>query len=155
MQNLIQNLQKLQNFLSKDVYDIVGGEAEDFYKQSFENEGFTDRNYVRWQDVKRRTNPRPSQKGKASANLPILTNSGDLHDSIHYEAVPDGVKIHASGKGDDGGKIAKVHNEGGKAGRKGHEFDMPQRQFIGPSETLNRQLNYKVKTKIKTILNTP
>ena len=34
---------------------------------------------------------------------------------------------------------AAVHNDGGRAGG-GHKTEIPKRTFIGPSETLNKQI---------------
>jgi len=76
MENLIKKLQEVQNFLNGDVYEVVGIEAENFYRQSFRNEGFTYTSLEKWADVKCRTNPRPSQREKASAGRPILTDTG-------------------------------------------------------------------------------
>ena len=166
MENLIEKLQKANNFFSKDVYEVIGGEAEKFYKKSFRDEGFTDKSLEKWKDVKRRTNPRPSQRKKASSSgsrkfvspegvetsgQAILTNSGYLGESIKYEVTPPYIVIHASGKGDDGGKIAQVHNEGGKAGRKSKQFDMPQRQFIGKSATLKNLITEEIKSRLNNL----
>lgn len=52
--------------------------------------------------------------------------------------------------GNDKVPYAKVHNEGGRAGR-GAGFDMPQRQFIGESAELEEKITTRIHSYLKTV----
>ena len=145
MKNLISKLQGVQNFLADGVYDVVGVEAENFHRQSFDKEGFTDKAFKKWENVNRRTNPGRTARAKTLAGRPILTQSGDLKESIRYAKKPPYVVIHSDKE------YAQVHNEGGSAGRTGRQFTMKQRQFIGKSETLNSIITDKITQRLKSI----
>lgn len=146
MDNLSQKLQAIQNFLKDGVFDVVGVEAENFYKESFRNQGFTDNNLEKWEDVKRRTNPGRSTRAQTAARRPILTGqTGELGESVYYEKKPPHVAIKSDKD------YAQVHNEGGTAGRTGRQFDMKQRKFIGKSAKLNERITAKIKAKLKGI----
>ena len=69
----------------------------------------------------------------------ILRESGDLSRSIKQRNMPPsgaGVYTDPSEFKRDGRVYAAVHNFGLKAGRSGHQFQMPQRQFMGHSSAL-------------------
>ena len=143
MDEFIRKLQACQRFLNNGVFEVVGNEAVSHYKKSFRDEGFTNKTLVRWKEVKRRINPR--NKAKASARLPILTQSGELGNSIRWRLEANAVIISSD-------KVyAEVHNIGGRAGR-GRGFRMPKRQFIGHSSALNLRINQKIKDHITRIL---
>lgn len=67
-----QKIEELKQFAaSDDIKDIVGKEAVDHFKESFQNEGFTDETLNPWKDVKRRDPASPwyghsGQTGKFS-----------------------------------------------------------------------------------------
>jgi hypothetical protein len=44
----------VNRFIQKDAPKIAGKEAVDHFRDSFQNEGFTDANLEKWKDVKRR-----------------------------------------------------------------------------------------------------
>lgn len=132
MKNLKEQLRKLTKMVGSDIYHIVGAEATKHYKQSFRDEGFTDSSLEKWADVKRRTHPR--HKKAASARRKILTgDTGDLGRSLEHKRQGKAVAIHSDKP------YAKVHNEGGRAGR-GKGFTMKKRQFIGKSAELDRKI---------------
>ncbi len=68
-----QKMEQLKAFTSgDDIKDILGNEAVNHYKESFQNEGFTDEVLNPWKDVKRRDPSSPwyghsEQRGKFSA----------------------------------------------------------------------------------------
>jgi phage gpG-like protein len=146
MQDFINRINELNNFLQNDVQDIVGTEAVNHFKQSFHDEAFSDKSEkdMPWQEVKRRQSSKNS--GKAAATRKILTGeTGDLGDSISYEKENRDVAIKSD-------KIyAQVHNEGLKAGR-GKGFMMPKRPFIRKSVMLINNISSKVKTRITNIM---
>ena len=143
MQNLIEKLKKINNYLNNGVFETVGNEAVSHYKKSFRDEGFTNQNLKKWKEVKRRMNPRNPKA--ASATLPILTKSGELGDSIKWARGSGRKVVIRSDK-----VYAKVHNEGGRAGR-GKGFQMPKRQYIVKSAELTKKINDKVGKQINTI----
>jgi phage gpG-like protein len=145
MQNFIEKLKKIKNYLNSGVFETVGDEAVSHYKKSFRDEGFTDRNLKKWKEVKRRINPR--NPDAAAATRPILTGSGELGDSIKWGRGSGRKVIVRSDK-----VYAKVHNEGLRAGR-GKGFKMPKRQFVGKSAELVRKINAKVVKNIDIIAN--
>ena len=64
---------------------ILGKTARDFFRESFQKEGFSNTAFVPWQEVQRRgANGHKIAKGSAGSR-PILTgNTGDLGESIDY-----------------------------------------------------------------------
>lgn len=146
MQEFIEKVTRLHNFIQNDAARIVGKEAVDHYKQSFQDEAFSDKSEgdEPWKEVERRKNPR--SKNRAAAQRKILTGeTGELGDSISYSAAGQFVMIKSD-------KVyAKVHNEGLRAGR-GRGFKMPKRQFIGKSQLLNQRINKKLKAEKTNIL---
>ncbi|MFV0482978.1 MAG: hypothetical protein ACK5MG_02625 [Bacteroidales bacterium] len=49
-----QKIQEIKDFIEDDAKDIAGTEAVEFYKDSFNKEGATDKQLTKWADVKRR-----------------------------------------------------------------------------------------------------
>ncbi|MDR1155813.1 MAG: phage virion morphogenesis protein [Bacteroidales bacterium] len=145
MDNLIKKLQALQKFLTDGVYDVVCVEAENFYRKTFDMEGFTDRGFRKWDNVQRKLRPARTKSEKTLAGRPILTESGDLKKSVHAEKKPPYVIIHADRE------YAQVHNEGGMSGRTGRQFVMKQRQFIGKSAALNERITSGITRRIKNL----
>lgn len=129
--------------MQKDIPIIVGVEAVNFFKQGFEDEGFTDKSFERWAEVKRRM----GQGKGADAVRKILTGrTGNLKDSIDYDVEPWKVIVYANPQNVGAGEnYAATHNFGGVV----NGVFVPQRQFIGHSE----QLNDKIKEKIENYLN--
>jgi phage gpG-like protein len=141
---------KLNEGLENDIADIVGTEAVNHFKESFQNEGFTDNAIEKWVEVKRRQG-----KGKgADATRKILTGrTGALGESIEYTKEPGKVIISANplNSGADT-NYAAVHNFGvSNAGRKRNTV-IPQRKFIGHSQALNQKIYNKIEKWIKNLL---
>jgi hypothetical protein len=89
MQDFIKNIKKIQIYLNDRVFEVVGNEAVRHYKKSFRNEGFTDSKLTKWEKVKRRQKPRKTKRKDGSKPLAwdrakILTQSGELGDSITF-----------------------------------------------------------------------
>ncbi|BDD11664.1 hypothetical protein FUAX_40960 (plasmid) [Fulvitalea axinellae] len=145
MRDFIQNIKALQDYINTEALDDIGDEAVSHYKKSFRDEAFSDKSEkdMPWQEVKRRQGNK--RKKRAANTRKILTgDTGDLGRSIDYRKENRAVIITNP-------KIyAKVHNEGGKAGKT--EFTMPKRQFIGPSLILNRKLKSRLTRNFKRIL---
>lgn len=141
-----------------DIKDIIGVEAVNHFQQSFANEGFTDKQVVKWADVKRRD---PNSKwyghsgqtgmvSEAAKTRKILTGeTHELRESISYVHIDRGVKVS------NATPYAAVHQFGRMAkiyGKK--EFTMTPRPFMGKSVLMVGKINDKIKREIKNILST-
>lgn len=152
-----QKMAKIKEFSGgPKILDILGVEAVNHYKQSFQDEGFTDQVLNPWKDVKRR-DPQSKwyghsgQTGKFSAartTAKILTGeTRELQNAITYRRIENGVRVS------NDKPYASVHNYGGMAkiyGKK--EFQMPQRKFIGKSAVLVKNINAKIHREFISIL---
>lgn len=78
----------------------------------------------------------------------LMVDSAALMNSIRTAETSPQRVVWSAGNG----KVpyAKVHNEGGRAGR-GAGFDMPQRQFMGQSKELEEQIDKRIQTYLKGI----
>jgi phage gpG-like protein len=167
-EQFIRQLQEQSKEIAKLIQDIpriIGVEAVNHFKENFQKEGFDQPKT--WQEVKRRQGvQRPNH---AEDSLPILTGSGNLGRSIQYEVGQNQVTIFSDVE------YAEIHNEGGvikttanvgahTRTRNGKTFTVrahnrvmnttiPQRQFIGESEYLNKQIEKGIDERIKAILN--
>jgi phage gpG-like protein len=143
MKDFIEKIARLHDFIENDLAHIVGKESVDFYKESFDNEGFIGENLEKWKEVKRRQNPR--NKGRAAGTRKILTGeTKELAESIGYKAEGRKVKISSD-------KVyAEIHNKGGRAGR-GHKSVIHARPFIKKSASLIKRLNRRLKRKIQNL----
>lgn len=140
-------LQKeFKELFEKYAPTIAGKTAVSYFKKNFQNEAW---GRVKWQEVKRRTDPHV--KG-AKATRKILTGeTGDLARSIEIKSISNGqVVIWTSPSAFSKEPYGRVHNEGLRAGRdKG--FIMPKRQFMGESEELNALIISEIERKLKQI----
>lgn len=177
--NLAEALKKhhkaVKNYIDNDAPDVIGTLAVNHAQDSFVDEGYTDVQFQAWKEVKRRE----TGKGKPrDQTRPILSDTGDLKDSIRYEKNGNLIQIGTDVK------YAKTHNEGGtitlparsetftrvrhSSGKKKGKFSggttsgkgftfkeskitMPQRQFIGKSKQLEEQIKEKIKRDLKRI----
>lgn len=126
---LQSSIPQLEQQILRDVIEV---EAEAFHAKNFRQEGFTDVGNQPWQP--RKATKKDAGKGKRG----LLVDTGAM-------------KRHAT-TGEVRGKqvdftfplaYMRVHNEGGKAGR-GAGFQMPKRQFVGPSQYLEHRIQQKV-----------
>ena len=131
----IRKIIRLAKFAKNDLKHIVGTEAVKDSKANFRDGGFNGR---KWE-------PRKKSNRKGKRDTKPLTNTGDLGDSIDYNADFNEVKVGTEFS------WAKVHNEGGKAGR-GKGFTMPKRQFVGVADRMKGKLEDKIKREIEKIL---
>jgi phage gpG-like protein len=140
--NLQEMLGELQDFANNDAPEIIGKMAKDFYKESFQNEGFTDKDLGEWPEVERRKNPKRPERSAATRK--ILTGStGNLGRSIEYYTEKGAVTIRSEVYSPTGFNYAPVHNWG--------TDKIPQRQFVGDSETLNEKILERMREKAREI----
>lgn len=144
--NLDEKIRRLKHYLQEDAPEIIGTEAVNFFQESFQNEGFTDKTLQKWKEVKRRLNARSGER-KAAASRPILTGeTGELADSITYHIQGTDAVISSDKP------YAKAHNEGTDNAGRNHNVSIPQRRFVGPSETLDQTIMDIIEADIDRIL---
>lgn len=122
--------QYLRNF--KDTKNTlprkVGVIAKNHYLLSWRNQGFTDQTIDPWAQRKR------ADKGRA-----ILVKSGALRASIRVRSATfDRIRV-----GSYGIPYARIHNRG--------EGPMPVRQFVGPSDSMNRKIKRQIGRELKSV----
>lgn len=139
-----------------DIKDILGTEAVNHFKESFQNEGFTDETLNPWKDVKRRDPAsawygHSGQTGKfsnARTSAKVLSGeTRELQNSITFDHIAYGARIKSDKP------YAAVHQFGGPAkiyGKK--EFQMTPRPFMGRSAVLVSNINAKIKREFMRIL---
>ena len=146
-QQFTQSLSKMVIELKKFIEDtgpngaptIVGTTASDFFTQNFDRQGFLNRGLQPWPDVKRRTNPRNTPRGKTAAGRRILFGeTRNLSRSIDYDAQKGKVIIFSDVH------YAPYHNQG--------TSKLPKRQFIGDSAELDKLVISELDKKIKNII---
>lgn len=141
--NIKRQQQKLSTAINKQLPKIIGKRAVSIFKQNFQLEGFQDGAVEKWQEVKRRANPRA--KGAAKTRKILTGKTADLGRSLKYETGAASVTIFSDVI------YADVHNLGLRAGR-GKGFKMPKRQFIGDSEQINQMVDQEITKAINKIL---
>lgn len=165
-QKLQQRIKQLQNELRNRLPKVLAAQAERHFKQSFRDQGFTDRALVRW---------RPSRGVKAGRTL---RRSGLLFNSIRIaRADAGGIVIVAGGPYVP---YARIHNEGGtiqrqvtrrahqrKAHRRGRSLvkehsvrrhqarlnvHLPKRQYMGKSQVLDTAMRNGILNSVQRIM---
>lgn len=127
---------KTDKFINSVAPLIANNIAVEKFKHNFDTESFFGK---KWQEVQRRISTSKSylynsRHHPSRNNRKILTgDTGDLGRSISSRFSPAQTVIYSD-------KVySAVHNEGLQAGR-GSGFIMPQRQFIGESEELIKDI---------------
>ena len=98
---LIAKIKAAHQYIEKSVPKLIGGLAVEYFKASFENEGFTDTTTIKW----------ASRKSKTRLNKKILIGQGSgdhLADSIAYKITGNTIVIYTDKP------YAQIHNDGGK-----------------------------------------
>lgn len=166
----------MKRFMESEVPRIVGTEAVNHFKESFDNEGFKGKRINLFSRVFNpgkgtdKWKPRAFET-KASKGKSILHGSGELEDSIDYRTEPGRVIIFSDKE------YAQIHNEGGKipvtkkmrsffwamfyetgeevyknmAMTKKKEIEIPARTFMAFSEALNRKIEKKLDKRVDQI----
>lgn len=159
--DLARHQMELSKYIKRDAPRIAGKFGVDHFRESFDNEGFTNNGLHKWP-------ARQSDTGRR-----ILTGATrELQDSIDYKT--DLAKVSF---GSDK-EYASIHNRGGKTkahiirarrgkalkfGYKGGDIfrrkvnhpgsNIPQRQFIGHSKELVEKIDERIERDITNILN--
>lgn len=170
-QNSIKKIQRAINYLNNDAKTIMGVEAVNHFKESFKNQGFTDKTLEKWEDVERRnpqspwygfsygsTVAKPGRKKRnpnsmtnyspAATKRPILSGqSQELLNSITWTATSNGVRVFSNLK------YANIQNNGGNIQIFGNaDGRIPRRQFMGKSEVMRSKIRKQIITDLKKIL---
>lgn len=152
---------------------IMGTEAQNHFKTSFRNQGFTDNGLETWQKRKRtrggegrailvksgtlRRSLRKVRKGALSvsiiSNLPYATihNEGGI---IEKKARTHILSFNSKGKF----QRQRTEKQRSKTSymQKAHigayKIKIPKRQFVGYSETLHRRLTNKIEYKLRNLI---
>jgi len=145
--------------MSGKLQRIIGAEGLRHFDKSWDKEGFADNGLDKWparqwnkSKTKKKGGLRKDYKrwkAKDKGRRLLMSHRTDtkgkhLRHSITYRVVGTKV-IFSTDK-----PYAKVHNEGGKAGR-GIGFTMKKRQFMGPSRDLDRKIKKKLDKELDKI----
>jgi phage gpG-like protein len=144
--NHLLNISKeMRKFTHEDAPVIMGKNAVDHFTENFQQEGFVNNGLQKWDEVKRRMNPKITG---AAASRPILTGeTGDLGMSIDYKNAENGEVTIFSDL-----PYSEAHNEGTTTAGRSHNVTIPQRQFIGDSAELDKKNLEEIEKHVKRIL---
>lgn len=140
---------EVAGMIKKDLPRIIGVEGKNHFEASWRHQGFKDQGIERWKP--RKAPPRLTKSGKISKtylewkrknNRPILYSHASDRKGIHLKDSIRSIVGVARVTFATDKPYAKVHNEGGRAGR-GSGFRMPKRQFMGRSRTLDKRIGDK------------
>lgn len=170
-QKTIQKIRQAREYLQTDAKTIMGVEAVNHFKESFKNQGFTDKSLKKWEEVERRkpqsdwygfqygsTTARPGQKKRnkqsmtnfspAATRRPILSGeTQELLNSITWKPTPAGVVVYSNLK------YAQVQNQGGNIKIFGKASGkIPARKFMGQSEVLRKTIQKQIISDLQKIL---
>lgn len=146
-QKLKRIAKELSRYIKQDAPIIIGTEAVNFFSESFENEGFTDKNLVKWKEVKRRLNAREGKR-KASAKYKILSSErNNLSESLNFHIQGKQVIITSDVE------YAEAHNEGTNHAGRNRNVSIPKRQFVGKSQKLDEIIEKEITKDLKRIFN--
>lgn len=116
--------------MKADLPDAIGLMAKQHFQGNFTRQGFDD---SKWVEVKRRLG---KGKGVDKTRAILSGRSGRLKKSIHVDKATWNKVVIAT----DRLAYAKIHNEGGRAGR-GLKSVIPKRQYMGDSPVLMARIN--------------
>lgn len=150
--DLLRFAEKFTEKLTEIVPIIIGVEGQKHFEESFDNEGFTDKNLKKWRKRKfsGKKTKADGSKTKAFSNFQRKDQGRAI--LVSHQSDTDGTHLKDSIRNSHTEKqvtfetdkaYAQVHNEGGHAGR-GEGFEMPQRQFMGASEELDDKIEAKL-----------
>jgi phage gpG-like protein len=129
----------IERTLNDDVPLVAANKVASLFRRNFRTQSFFGK---KWKEVQRRipgTKPYKAAGYKIKGSRhpswrtdPILTISGDLGRSIRYK-VEKGTAIVYSDL-----KYSEAHNEGTTTAGRNHSTTIPQRQFIGDHEEVDK-----------------
>jgi len=132
---------EVKSLLRDKMPVVIGEEARRFILDNFKAQSYTDKSVKPWTTRKRSTASDRRIKRKRA----ILVQSGDLRDNWAYHTAPYRCTVY------NDLAYAKVHNEGGRAGRN-RAARIPQRQMMGQSDKLNNMIQSKLDREMTKIM---
>lgn len=146
---------QLTRYIQQDAPRIIAKEGRDHFRESFQNEGFTDATVEPWAEVKRRQEDRMqrnkngtiSKRQGRDQKRKILTDSGDLRKSITTDI--RGMTVEVGTDLD----YAEPHNDGTTNAGRNNNVTLPKRQFIGESRALDEKIESQFEQDITKIFN--
>jgi phage gpG-like protein len=150
--DLANQARLVQKLATGDLQRIIGVEGLNHFQASWQKQGWEDQGVRKWESRKEPLKKFKKKGGQLAsykkwraknAKRAILishrtdTAGGHLKDSISYRIAGTRVIFYTDKP------YARVHNEGGKAGR-GSGFVMKQRQFMGKSYRLDMNIKAKL-----------
>lgn len=132
---------QLRHLMMRTLPVKAGSIAQQLFRDNFRQSGFVDTSLAKWKRSKRQDNPKDKDRNYKT----LLSRRNHLYNSIRKRTQPFTAIIFTDVI------YARVHNEGGTAGRRGHRFIMPKRQFIGESRTLNRLISSKIEQEVESL----
>lgn len=151
---------KLISKIAAILPEVIKVEGLKHFEASWDNQGFTDTALVKWG---RRKPPshKNNKDGSTSKSYKRWQHKNDGRAIlVGHQTDKQGTHLKDTLRATNTSKqvtfttnkeYAQVHNEGGQAGR-GDGFTMEQRQFMGPSETLNKAIAVKMDKEITKFL---
>ena len=138
--------ERMKIFVDTSGPVILGKTARDFFRESFRKEGFTNAEFVPWQEVQRRgANGHKIAKGAAGTRKILTGDTGDLGESIEYTPESGRAIIHSDLP------YAKPQNEGTPNAGRNHNVTLPARQFVGDSEMLDAKIKEEIERKLNNL----
>ncbi|MDR0865341.1 MAG: phage virion morphogenesis protein [Candidatus Symbiothrix sp.] len=155
-----QKMNEVVKFAEDDLPHIIGVEATEHFKESFDKQAFAGTHLEggrgAWQEVERRKTDSPWYGFDAASPKhfslkrttdKILRDTGELANAFSYR--PEKGKVTIT----NDKPYAAVHNFGGQAKIFGKKpFTMPQRKFMAHSQALTDKINEKAQREINNIL---
>lgn len=133
--------------VKKDLPLVIGNMGQNFFRRSFDRQGFTDNTFKAWKEVKRRIPDTPEykypKKGAADRHSRAILigkrTSGGIHlrDSVNRslkKATFDSILF----------SVPQVYAAAHNYGLRVKNFTMPQRKFMGHSRTLLNMVEEKI-----------
>ncbi|MBR8784268.1 hypothetical protein IX308_000437 [Porphyromonas levii] len=153
----MEKMRQVQEYIEgDDVRELMAGIAIEHFRDSFNQEGFTDDTLNPWAEVERRKPDSPwyghsgqirrFSLSRTSAKI-LSGETGHLSSAFNYVRTKDGIIVKNTAP------YARVHQYGLKAkvyGKK--EFTMPKRPFMGPSKKMTAEIKQEIINDIKKIL---
>ncbi len=181
MENFQRKLEKLERFLKRDALRIIGTEAVNFFEESFQKQGFTDKHFEKWEPAKRTRKDSVWYGFEYRSRVPLPDNHPRRkgakrrykprkpHPITNYSPAATKRPTLTGKTGDLGNSIeysihgntvrvfsdkpyAKVQNDGGTIKVFGKKsVKLPARKFMGRSQKLENELKQMIDKEIKNI----
>ncbi len=163
------DLQKYFKLLPKKV----GGWAVEFFKGSFDRQGFIDTHYERWAMRNKNAKRNDGRKllidsGRLRRSIKVISTTSDTvtigSDVVYAETHNEGLTINYPPKQrvinfrrrkDNQVRFAQAKKAtfSQKVSGRGHSVKMPKRQFIGQSDLLEKRIAMRIEKDILNIFN--